>query len=520
MRTVNRHRVVLATSALLIAFALLTPRALADIFQWEWVDPNDHALGKRQSSTLCPDGGGADPLEYHGLWSRDLTKAYLFGFDFHTSIWYATLDDAYLAGAQLDGTFFQQVSMLDADLTGASFVNVFQNGYSHMDRANFTDANLTGTHFRYSYLTDVNFTRANLTNVKFNLSTVHGADFTDAVINGARFEYNPYVGFTALQLYSTRSYKDHDLRGVRLSWSDMQGWNFSGQDLTGVDWIHTTLTSARFDHATLKDALLNGDLTGADFTGANATRVKLQGSLRNAILVNADFSHGSFLGVLTNTDCTGANFTGTNLTGVDLRGARNANLSAANTSNAILPDGTVNGATLDGLAVHNYHGATPIPLRILDEMNGVGIEVFLDADPWGSTIGFEEGIPVQLWGSRLWLNFEPGVDHESLIGMTYRLFDWTGVVLTDEFDSILTSDNLPYQWDTSRIYTDGTVTLLAIPEPSAIGVIALSLLPAIRPRRGTAVRRAAPDARAPLGINPATSPRSTRTQSRLAPAPK
>src|SRR5690349_12059778 len=40
------------------ALALAASQASADIFQWEWVDPGDHTLGKRQSTTLCPDGAG------------------------------------------------------------------------------------------------------------------------------------------------------------------------------------------------------------------------------------------------------------------------------------------------------------------------------------------------------------------------------------------------------------------------------------------------------------------------------
>src|SRR5688500_901795 len=162
--------------------ALAASSASADIYQWEWVDPNDHSLGKQQSNVLCADGAGADPQAYHGLWHRDLTQAYLSKFDLHSvSFWGTRLDDAYMVRANLDGTSYQQASMIDADLSGASFVDVFQNGYSHMDRANFTDANLTDMYFRYSYLTDVNFPRANLTNVTFDSSSVAGANFTDAV---------------------------------------------------------------------------------------------------------------------------------------------------------------------------------------------------------------------------------------------------------------------------------------------------------------------------------------------------
>ena len=36
--------------------------SVADIYQWEWIDPNDHSLGRQESNTLVPDGEGQDAV--------------------------------------------------------------------------------------------------------------------------------------------------------------------------------------------------------------------------------------------------------------------------------------------------------------------------------------------------------------------------------------------------------------------------------------------------------------------------
>ena len=45
--------------------------ALGDIYQWEWIDPNDHGLGRQESVILCPDGEGrnAAPRAYGSWWN-------------------------------------------------------------------------------------------------------------------------------------------------------------------------------------------------------------------------------------------------------------------------------------------------------------------------------------------------------------------------------------------------------------------------------------------------------------------
>ena len=88
------------------------------------------------------------------------------------------------------------------------------------------------------------------------------------------------------------------------------------------------------------------------------------------------------------------------------------------------------------------------------------LQIVLDGQPWGSTISFSAGIPVSLAGE-LDLTVAPGVDLNSLLGDTFKLFDWTGVDPTGEFTIV--GDP---RWDTSHLYTSGEVTF--VPEPSAL----------------------------------------------------
>ncbi len=98
------------------------------------------------------------------------------------------------------------------------------------------------------------------------------------------------------------------------------------------------------------------------------------------------------------------------------------------------------------------------------------LQVILEADAWDSTISFDAGIPAMLGGT-LGLDFAQGVDFGSQIGRTFDLFDWTGVTLSGAFDVAS-----PYSWDLTQLYTSGDVTLLAIPEPTAVVVWLLGIL--------------------------------------------
>ncbi|MEX0642659.1 MAG: hypothetical protein WD468_08150 [Pirellulales bacterium] len=66
----------LTTPLALLALFAPAPFARADIFEWEYINPANPALGKQQSTTLAPDGAGVNDVPGANLLSRNLTMAY------------------------------------------------------------------------------------------------------------------------------------------------------------------------------------------------------------------------------------------------------------------------------------------------------------------------------------------------------------------------------------------------------------------------------------------------------------
>ena len=127
----TKYWTVLATASLV---TLLVPAvvARADIFQWEYVNPADLSQGRQPSTTLAPDGAGANVGPPVNLSNRNLTKAYLAGaplydlwlYDGYSYNYYSTdlsgtnLSQADLTGANLSG----------ATLTGTNLTNAYVRG--------------------------------------------------------------------------------------------------------------------------------------------------------------------------------------------------------------------------------------------------------------------------------------------------------------------------------------------------------------------------------------------------------
>ena len=78
---------------------------------------------------------------------------------------------------------------------------------------------------------------------------------------------------------------------------------------------------------------------------------------------------------------------------------------------------------------------------------------------WGSTIGFDAGIPVALDGT-LALEVDSRYAFLLVPGQTYGLFDWTGVAPSGTFAAVTTLPSLT--WDTASLYTTGDVTLTGV----------------------------------------------------------
>jgi uncharacterized protein YjbI with pentapeptide repeats len=422
----TNHPTISAVVALTAWTALLapTPVTRADIFQWEYINPADPSMGRRQSATLVPDGVGANIMRGSNLAHRNLTKAYLIGADLSPIYDFETYIPSDLTGANLS----------QADLTNARLWNAY------LFHADFRQANLTNAYCRTAYLT--------------------GANLTGAVIQGANLQFTT---INQAQIYSTASYQARDLSGVLLSGAQLPGVNLAGQSLFNADLSQANLANADFATGSIDFFLVSQGLTtnlmGANLGQANLTNANFSG-------VDAYGPEGEFYPYL------GANLDGANLSGADTRGANFylASLNGANTSNMIQSGGRIAGLDLRGgasLGVRDYrripapHPAPigPIPI-VVDERLTMDSTSWLiltfDADTWDSTISFAPGVPVALGGT-LDLSFASDVNPASQLGRTIDVFDWTGVTPTGAFN-VASALN----WDLSNLYLTGEVTLIGI----------------------------------------------------------
>ena len=136
-----------------------------------------------------------------------------------------------------------------AVVTGASFRDTVARGFTKEQlyaTADYLARDLTGVSLRNNDLSGWDFANQNLTDVNFEDSTLVQADFSGAAIVGTDFEDTTALGFTKEQLYSTASYKSHDLRRINLEDNQMAEWNFVGQDMTGADMEQAKLERRGF----------------------------------------------------------------------------------------------------------------------------------------------------------------------------------------------------------------------------------------------------------------------------------
>jgi uncharacterized protein YjbI with pentapeptide repeats len=406
MRRPNR----LASRALQFAAAILplvavAGAAQADIFQWEYINPNDPSQGKRQSTSPAPDGAGVEAVPGADLSNRDLTMAYLSGADLTNANGYRTI-------------------LINADLSQANITNAHFAG-ARLDRANLSHANLRDSYFGFTFfdcpdichagssLANANFTNADLRGASFVSATLLGADFTGASVQGADFTklsfFNPWWNvITLAQLYSTASYQVQDLSGIKLE-GFFNGANFVAQNLTNADLSTAELT--------------NADFSAADLRGGS---LRIPSTLVTTITTNLISFNGR-------------------VNGLDLDAG-----------------GLLVVRDYDGGSQFVAAGQ-PIPITIDQHLaisSGGTLRMVFEADAWDSTISFAPGIPVALGGT-LELTFADDVNLASQVGRTFDLFDWTGVDPTGTF-----SISSPYAWNLSNLYTTGDVTLLAVPEPA------------------------------------------------------
>ncbi|HEX2971272.1 MAG TPA: pentapeptide repeat-containing protein [Tepidisphaeraceae bacterium] len=294
----------------------LAPAAGADVFQWEWVNPADPGQGRRPSSMLCPGGAGVVIKAGANLSKKDLTRGWLL--------------EANLKGANLAGTVLADAYLQDSILVSAS-----------LSGANLTGADLSGADLSSAYLGSVKWTGANL---------------ADAVVYRTSFERGTLNGLTAQQLYSTASYKNGNLTGLKLPSCDISGWNFSDKNLAELGLSYAPARGTDFSGATLTAF----KAAAVDFTGATMARTKLTGaSLRSCTVTGVDFTDaqigridlGGVKGMTADQLYSTADYKRKDLNGINLSSVsmQQWNLSGQNFQEANIGWATLNGADLAGV---------------------------------------------------------------------------------------------------------------------------------------------------------------------------
>ena len=348
----------------------------ASIYQWQWVDPGNHTLGKMASTTPCPGGAGVSAVPSANLSTRNLTQAFLNSVNLsNANLTSTTLSDATLVSANLTGATLSSATLTGADLSAATVAQ------AKFDHSNLTAAqlystqsysnkdlhgiklwsnNLTGWDLSNqnltaaslgsnSILTGANFSGANLTNASFDYtSSLTGAVFTNATITGAGFwRAHP----TATQIYSTTNYQAHNLQGILFGDNNLSGWNFVDQNLTGTD------------------------LRGCDFTGANLTGATIaEGRFGSANITAAQvystgsYSAGNLRGIGFPHDVSGWNFARKDLTHASFQfcDISNTDFTGATVTSALFDYTNLTSAQLYSTASYAAHDLNGVCIRDLD----------------------------------------------------------------------------------------------------------------------------------------------------------
>lgn len=353
-----------------------------------------------------------------------LTNVNLTGANLSSAIMpLSVLTNANLTDANLSDANLERATLTNADLTGAVVAGA-NFGLSHgfglsqaqlYSTKSYQDKNLAGIGLWDNYLLGWDFSGQDLSDANLAFSTLTNVNLEGAVVTGFDFSRTVEHGFTKEQLYSTQSYQEKNLSGIRSWENDLTGWDFSGQNLINADLYLSSLADADLSFV---------DLRGA--TGVSASRARL----RNSILSDGRV-HGLTLGA------------GEQMVIRD-------------------DDGVPNPAPVDWLMPR-----PPIEVAVQDRLTMADdgrLALQFDADSWDSQISFEQGILVQLGGT-LELAFSEDVDLVAQAGRTLQLFDWTGVSPEGQFAYQVPAGT---QWNLSNLYSAGEATLTAVHAPGDV----------------------------------------------------
>ena len=326
-----------------------------------------------------------------GFANIDLTKCNFTGINLTNVVFTATR----LAGCDFT----------DAIIEGASFAATETKGFNQKQlysTASYKNKNLRGVSFASNDLLRLNgnpsawdFTGQDLTNADFSYSLITGAIYsnvfrpvilTDAIIEGADFSnlqtYEAYAGvkygITSSQLYSTASYKNKNLTGIKFGDNYMVGFDFTGQNmtnvsfrgaelnnvdftnanLTNVDFRFSDISNANFDNAIIEGAYLSDIRTNQLYSTASYKEKNLKGVTFSAYSYGGWLAGADFAGQnLMNADFTDQSLNNTDFTKADLRGGTMKS-NYVITKNTIMGDGRIKDFSMvssdDSFSIRKY----------------------------------------------------------------------------------------------------------------------------------------------------------------------
>ncbi len=371
-----------------------------------------------------------------------------------------------LTGANFYASNLNQVNMTDALVNWVNFEAA--TGFlaeQFRSTQSFKNQDIRGVRLCKRLMTGFDLSDFDLSYVDFTEATLADVPMQNARISGARLTHTTDNGFTKDQLYATKNWQDGDLSEVHLDRNDLSEWDFSGQNLSGANFAFSLLRDTLFDDAVIR----NADFSKSTFHALQlySTRSYQNRDLRGIKLAEKNLHSGYFYGQsMTDADLTGSLLSLTDFSLADLRGVKG--FEPTDTTclrSTILPDGTVEGLMLyaaEVLIIRPY----AMPIRVRESMRlpeNSTLQLIL-SDGWSSTFVIDCDTAVVL-GGVLRLEFEEGIDVDGLIGKSFALFEW-GDALSEgqRFSDVITP--VGYEWDLSRLYTHGSVTL--IPEPATV----------------------------------------------------
>lgn len=202
--------------------------------------------------------------------------------------------------------------------------------FAVLDDADLAGADLRGVNLESASLRGVSLRGADLTGANLDLADLSGADLTDAVVDRASMRgvilgRNGDVGPRLDRL----SAREADLRWARISEATGDGIDFSGADLRGAEGgiplttatslIDATVERTRFEcqgdepldlsGRSLAGSYLEG-CDGADLSGADLRRVRVNGNFSAADFSGADLRQARFGAWLVGADFRSANLAG------------------------------------------------------------------------------------------------------------------------------------------------------------------------------------------------------------------